>query len=162
MAKSKRVNTPLAGHFKLSSAQCPTSDEEQEEMKQIPYASAVGSLMYAMVCTRPDIAHAVGVVSRFLSNPGKDHWEAVKWILRYLRGASRVCLKFGENQTILDGYTDVDMAGDVDSRKSTSGYLMIFQGERSLGNRDCKNVWHYPQRRPSILLSQKLVRNCYG
>ena len=128
MAKSKPVNTPLAGHFKLSSAQCPTSDEEQEGMKQIPYASAVGSLMYAMVCTRPDIAHAVGVVSRFLSNPGKDHWEAVKWILRYLRGTSKVCLKFGENQTILDGYTDADMAGDVDSRKSTSGYLMIFAG----------------------------------
>ena len=57
MAKSKPVNTPLVGHFKLSSAQCPTSDEEQEGMKQIPYASAVGSLMYAMVCTRPEIGY---------------------------------------------------------------------------------------------------------
>ncbi|PKI56618.1 hypothetical protein CRG98_023001 [Punica granatum] len=51
-------------------------------MKKVPYSSAVGSLMYAMVCTRPDIAHSVGVVSRFLSNPGKEHWNAVKWILR--------------------------------------------------------------------------------
>ena len=83
-------------------------------MKQIPYASAIGSLMYDMVCTRPDIAHTVGVVSRFLSNPGKDHWEAVKWILRYLRGASRVCLKFGENQTILDWYIVANMVDDVD------------------------------------------------
>ncbi|CAN0919975.1 Retrovirus-related Pol polyprotein from transposon TNT 1-94 [Linum grandiflorum] len=57
-------------------------------MKNVPYASAVGSLMYAMVCTRPDIAHAFGVVSRFLSNPGKEHWVAVKWILCYLRGAA--------------------------------------------------------------------------
>ncbi|GJV96651.1 hypothetical protein Tco_1548228 [Tanacetum coccineum] len=55
---------------------------------RVPYASAVGSLMYAMVCTRPDLAHAVGVVSRFLSNPGKKHWETVKWIFRYLREAS--------------------------------------------------------------------------
>ena len=65
-----------------------------------------------MVCTRSDIAHTVGVVSCFL---------------RY-RDTSRVCLKFGENQTILDGYTNPNMAGDVESRKSTSGYLMIFAG----------------------------------
>ncbi|RVW89936.1 Retrovirus-related Pol polyprotein from transposon TNT 1-94 [Vitis vinifera] len=51
-------------------------------MRKVPYASAVGSLMYAMVCTMPDIAHAVGVVSRFISNPGKEHWAIVKWILR--------------------------------------------------------------------------------
>ena len=61
-------------------------------MSKVPYASAIGSLMYAMVCTRPDIARAVGVVSRFMSRfmsrPGKQHWEAVKWILRYLKGSS--------------------------------------------------------------------------
>ena len=73
MSNSKPVSTLLACHFKLSSQQCPTSEKEKAEMKKIPYASAVGSLMYAMVCTRPDIAHAVGVVSRFLSNPGKEH-----------------------------------------------------------------------------------------
>lgn len=123
MSKSKPVSTPLAGHMKLSSTQCPTSETEKEEMQQVPYASAVGSLMYAMVCTRPDIAHAVGVVSRFLSNHGKEHWVAVKWIFRYLRGTSRLCLKFGDNQILLEGFTDADMAGDVDSRKSTSGYL---------------------------------------
>ena len=55
-------------------------------MTLVPYASVVGSLMYDMVCTRPDIAHAVGVVSRYMANPGKEHWEAVKWLLRYLRG----------------------------------------------------------------------------
>jgi hypothetical protein len=53
-------------------------------MAKVPYASAIGSLMYAMVCTRPDVAHAVGAVSRFMLNLGKHHWEAVKWILRYL------------------------------------------------------------------------------
>ena len=78
MDKAKAVNYPLADHFKLSSSQCPTSDEKKNEMQKIPYASAVGSLMYVMVCTRLDIAHAVGVVSRFLSDPGKEHWAAMK------------------------------------------------------------------------------------
>ena len=128
MHKAKPVGSPFANHFKLSSKQCPTSEKDKEEMKKVPYASAVGSLMYAMVCTRPDIAHAVGVVSRFLSNPGKEHWAAVKWILRYLRGTSKLCLCFGNNKPMLNGYTDSDMAGDIDSRKSTSGYLMEFAG----------------------------------
>ena len=78
MHKSKSVITPLAGHFKLSSKQSPTSEKEMEEMKKISYSYVVGSLMYAMICTRLDIAYAVGVVSRFLANPGNEHWVAVK------------------------------------------------------------------------------------
>ncbi|MCF8701909.1 Ty1/Copia family ribonuclease HI [Corynebacterium sp. MC-10] len=128
MDKAKAVSCPLANHFKLNSSMCPSTDKEKEEMVRIPYASAVGCLMYVMVCTRPDIAHSVGVVSRFLSNPGKEHWAAVKWILRYLRGTSKICLCFGEAKPVLVGYTDVDLAGDVDSRKSTSGYLITFAG----------------------------------
>ncbi|CAA0827424.1 Uncharacterized mitochondrial protein AtMg00810 [Striga hermonthica] len=95
-------------------------------MAGVPYSSAVGSLMYAMVCTKPDIAHAVGVVSRYLSNPGKDHWEAVKWILRYLRGSANKSLSFGKGNQVLEGYTDADMAGDLDSRKSTLGFVFTF------------------------------------
>lgn len=128
MDKAKVVSTPLAMHFKLSTKQCPSSDDEKEDMKKVPYASAVGSLMYAMVCTRPDIAHAVGVVSRFLSNPGREHWNAVKWVMRYLCGTSSLSLCFGTGKPILCGYTDSDMAGDVDTRKSTSGYLVTFAG----------------------------------
>ena len=82
--------------------------------------------MYAMVCTRPYIAHAVGVVSRFISNPGKDHWEAIKWILRYLKGTSKMCLCVGSSKPILEGFTDIDMGDDLDGRKSTSGYLFTF------------------------------------
>jgi hypothetical protein len=126
MNNAKVVSSPLATHFKLSTKQSPSTDEEKEDMERIPYASAVGSLMYAMVCTRPDIAHAVGVVSRFLSDPGKEHWNAVKWIMRYLRGTSKLCLSFGSGKPMLVGYTDSDMAGDVDTRKSTSGYLITF------------------------------------
>ena len=94
MDNAKSVGTPLGSHFRLSKDQAPKLEEEQDHMSKIPYASAIGSLTYAMVCTRPDIAHAVGVVSRYMSNPGKQHWEAVKWILRYLKGSSKICLCF--------------------------------------------------------------------
>jgi len=63
-----------ATHFKLSTELCLRNEKEKEEMSRIPYGSAVGSLMYAMVCTPPDIAYLVGVVRRFLTNPGKQHW----------------------------------------------------------------------------------------
>ena len=62
--------------------------QDQEDMSRVPYASAVGSLMYAMVCTRLDIAHEVGVLSRYMSKLGKEHWTAVKRVFRYLRGTT--------------------------------------------------------------------------
>uniref|UniRef100_A0A3Q7IHL4 Reverse transcriptase Ty1/copia-type domain-containing protein n=1 Tax=Solanum lycopersicum TaxID=4081 RepID=A0A3Q7IHL4_SOLLC len=95
--------------------------EERDHMTLVPYASAVGSLMYAMVCTRPDIAHAMGDVSRYMANPGKEHWEAVKWLLRYLRGTSSTSLCFGKVKVTLQGFVDADLGGDVDSSKSTFG-----------------------------------------
>ena len=73
MSSAKRVSTPLANHFKLSLDQCPKLDREIEDMAKVPYASAVGCLMYAMVCTRPDLAQAVSQVSKFMSKPGKQH-----------------------------------------------------------------------------------------
>ena len=71
MNEAKLVSTPLGSHFKLSKEQLPKTKEERDHMSKVPYASAIGSLIYAMVCTRPNIAHAVGVVSRFMSRPGK-------------------------------------------------------------------------------------------
>ena len=128
MHDAKPVSTPLAGHFRLSKDQSSTTEDEKKQMDKIPYASAIGSLMYAMICTRPDIAHAVGVVSRFMSNPGKQHWEAVKWIFRYLKGSSSSALYFRKSKTGLQGYVDADNGGDIDSRKSTSGYVYTFGG----------------------------------
>ena len=115
MNDAKCVASSFAPHFKLSTKQCPTTDEEKQAMDEIPYASAVGSLMYAMVCTRPDIAHAVSTVSRFLSNPGKEYWNAVKWIMRYFKGTNNLSLSFGGEKPLLVGFTDADMAGDIDS-----------------------------------------------
>ena len=75
--------------------------EEIEYMSKVPYSSTIGNLMYVMVCTRPDIAHVVGVVSRYMNNPGKEHWKEVHWILRYLRGATSHALCFGGSDTFL-------------------------------------------------------------
>ena len=73
MSNAKPVGSPLVGHFKLCSEQSLSSDEKKEKMQKVPYASVIGSLMYAMVCTRPNIAYAVSVTSRFLTNPSKEH-----------------------------------------------------------------------------------------
>jgi hypothetical protein len=84
--------------------------------------------MYVMVCTRLDIAHAVGVLTRYMDNLGKEPWEAVKWILRYLRGISTHALCFGGSDTILQRYVDSYMAGDKDRRRSTTGYVFTIGG----------------------------------
>ena len=92
-------------------------------MKSTPYAPTVGSLMYAMVATQPDISHAVGVIRRFMGNPGRSIWNTVKHVFRYLAGIKDHDILFRPNSTSgLVGYTDSDFAGYVDNRKSTTGY----------------------------------------
>ena len=81
MNSVKPINVPLPSHFKLSSVLSPRIDEEKQYMSHVPYAIVVGNLMYAMVSTRPDISHAVGVVSRFMENPSEEHWRPMKWVL---------------------------------------------------------------------------------
>ncbi|RVW84134.1 Retrovirus-related Pol polyprotein from transposon TNT 1-94 [Vitis vinifera] len=117
-------------HFKFDHSTLPSTDEEVEYMKSVPYSSVVGSLMYAMVCTRPDLAFAVSVVSRFMSNPGKAHWEAVKWIMRYLKGSSSVCLVYGNGDVSsgLIGFTDSDHGGDLMKRRSLTCYIFTLFG----------------------------------
>ena len=97
-------------------------------MSKVPYSYAVGGLMYAMVCTRPNIAHAVGVVSRYMNNPGKEHWKALKGILKYLRGTTTKTLYFGDSNIVLHGYVDSNMASDIDSRRRTIRYVFIVGG----------------------------------
>ncbi|KAE8689071.1 hypothetical protein F3Y22_tig00110944pilonHSYRG00042 [Hibiscus syriacus] len=130
MSSAKPVSTPLANHFKLSSEQCPKTDKEAEDMAKVPYSNAVGCLMYAMVCTRPDLAHAVSQVCKYMSKPGKQHWEAVKWIFRYLKGTVGHGIVFGSQRDnpLVVGYVDSDYAGDLDNRRSTTGYVFTLGG----------------------------------
>jgi hypothetical protein len=135
MENAKPVSTPLANHFHLSTSQCPKTVEETEDMSKVPYASAVGCLMYAMVCTRPDLAHAVSTVSKYMAskymaNPGKQHWNAVKWIFRYLKGTTDYGITFVRQKSDLSvvGYVDADYAGDLDDKRSTTGYVFTLAG----------------------------------
>ncbi|KAL0554623.1 hypothetical protein IC582_008549 [Cucumis melo] len=112
----------------LSKKQCPNTPQEVEDMSNILYASAVGSLMYAMLCTRPDICYLVGIVSRYQSNPRRDHWTTVKNILKYLRRTKDYMLVYGSKDPILTGYTDSDFQTDKDARKSTSGSIFTLNG----------------------------------
>eukprot|EP00253_Pinus_taeda_P009578 PITA_09578 len=133
MQDSKSVKVPIPLGVKLSIEQCPKTQEEEEDMSHVPYTSAVSSLMYAMVCTRLDIASAVGVLSRFMSKLGKEHWTAVKWVFRYLCGTSDYGLCYHGRpglDRVLDihGFVDADWAGDLDQRRSTSGYVFKLFG----------------------------------
>ena len=88
MQDSKPVKVLTLVGVRLSNEQCPKMQEEEEEMSCVSYASTVSSLMYSMVCSRPDIAHVVGLLSRFMSKPGKEHWTSVKQVFKYLCGTS--------------------------------------------------------------------------
>ena len=91
-------------------------------MNSIPYANIVGSLMYVMVCTRPDITYAESLVSRYMANPRKAHWKKLMWILRYINGSLNRVLIYGgalgeDSKIVIEGYVDSDYAGYMDSRK---------------------------------------------
>ena len=133
MQNSKKGLMPTRHGINLSKLQCPKTPQEEENMRRVPYASAVGSLMYAMLCTRPDICYAVGVVSRFQSTPGPEHWIAVKHILKYLRRTRDYMLVYSGGNLDLLGYTDSDFQGDKDSRKSTSGSVFTLEEQPSCG-----------------------------
>ena len=121
---AKVVSTPIGAQFKLYANQKPLTKEELDYMSHIPYQNIVGSMMYAMVCTRPDIAYGVSFFSRFMSNPNKSHWMAVKWLARYLKGSRNVCLMYknsNNDDVSICGFCDSDYAADLDKRRSISG-----------------------------------------
>jgi hypothetical protein len=129
MVECKEVATPLDPSVKLSKSMSPTiTQEDLDKMRTSPYRSIVGSLMYAMIATRPDLAVSVGTLSRFLQNPGLQHWNQAKRVLRYLKATQDVGLEFKSKGTHLVGYSDADWAGDIDTRRSTTGYLFYLGG----------------------------------
>ena len=126
MERGKALSTRLPPYVKLCLNDCPKIDAKKEEMAKVPYSSTIGSLMYAIICTRLDIAFEVGVVSRYMSNSGKKHWEAMKGIMRYLNGTRKFCICFGRNEACMFGYMDANYVGDMDKRRSTSSYVFMF------------------------------------
>ncbi|XP_075107072.1 secreted RxLR effector protein 161-like [Nicotiana tabacum] len=93
-------------------------------MESIPYSSIIGSLMYAQTCKRPDISFAVGMLGRYQSNPGGDHWKVAKNVLRYLKGTKDYMLMYKRSKHLeVVGYSYSDFVGCIDTRKSMFGYL---------------------------------------
>jgi len=129
MENSKKGELPIQSNTKMSKTQSPSTDEEIAEMSRIPYASAVGSIMYAMTCTRPDVSFALSMVSRYQGNPGKAHWVAVKNILKYLRRTKDWVLVLGGCDTLrVTGYSDASFQTDRDNFRSQSGWVFTLNG----------------------------------
>jgi len=121
MMEAKSVSVPLNTATKL------TKDGELLDQNAYPYAQLIGSLMYLSICTRPDISQAVGALARYMANPTMAHWQAAKGVLRYLAGTANYGILFGSSAG-LEAYCDADYAGDIDSRRSTTGYVFILNG----------------------------------
>ena len=129
MQQCKPGIAPVCKGDKLSLSQCLHSDIEKAQMKNVPYASALGSIMYAQVCTRPDIAFATGLLGRYQSNLGHDHWIAAKKVMRYLKRTKDYMLIYKHVQDLqLVGYLDSDFAGCQDEKKSTTSYIFKLAG----------------------------------
>ena len=124
MHDCKPMDTPVERNLSLSLDMCPKSPEEKEQMSKVPYSSAIGSLMYTMMCTRLGICYAIRLASIFQSNLGIKHWMAVKKILRYLKGIVDYVLCYQGRDLRLIGYTDADWGGDLNQNKSRYAFLL--------------------------------------
>ncbi|CAM8922617.1 unnamed protein product [Rhodiola kirilowii] len=121
---------PLGGHLVFSKKDCPKTEQERMNMMNVPYDVAVGSIMYGMICTRPDLAFSISVLSRYMSDPGTKHWEAMKYLLRYLLGNKGLGLVYRnhEPKAGIVGYVDSDYASNRDNRKSTIAFYFTWNG----------------------------------
>src|SRR5436309_1357960 len=119
MQNSSPVATPMEVGLRLT----PETKKQASESRVRLYQSAIGSLMYAMIETRPDIAYAISTLSAYASNPSAEHWAALKRLFRYLNGSRDLGIVYSKGSLL--GYTDSDWAGDISTRKSTSGYVFL-------------------------------------
>nr|GEU28896.1 retrotransposon protein, putative, Ty1-copia subclass [Tanacetum cinerariifolium] len=128
MENSKRRTIPMQEKLKLSKSQGASTPAEKQSMKNIPYTSAIGSIMYVVRCTRPDVAITQNMTRRFQQNLGEKHWTAVKNILKYLRNTKDMFLVYGDNierELRVSCYTDAGYLTNVDNLKSPTGYMFI-------------------------------------
>lgn len=126
----KSNNIPLGGHLDLTRNKTHLTKNVVNHMKNIPYDAALGSVMYAMICSRPNLAFAISVLNRFMSEPGEKHWATMEFLLKYLSGSTNLALVYGKHNSPneLYGYVDSDYASNKDNRKSTTAYFYTWCG----------------------------------
>jgi len=124
MDDCKPKSLPVSAAIKFSK-----DEGEPLDTTLYPYSELLGSLMYLSVCTRPDISFATGSLARYMSAPTTVHWQAAKGVLRYLAGTPDFGITYGKKGDLeLYGYCDADYAGDIDTRRSTTGYVFTLNG----------------------------------
>jgi hypothetical protein len=122
LTNAKPVATPMKSGAQFSKDQSPSTPTQEMRMRGIPYAEAIGSVLWLVIISRPDAAFAVGILSQFIQNPGPAHWEGVKRLITYLGSTKDLWLTFGgKGKNILEGFCDADWAGQK-HRHSISGY----------------------------------------
>ncbi|KAK4390334.1 Retrovirus-related Pol polyprotein from transposon TNT 1-94 [Sesamum angolense] len=128
--ENNQFNWLLVTHYniKLSKKQSPKTNEELKRMLDIPYASAVGSIQYVVQCTRPDVAYALSVTSKYQACAGETHWSTVKTILKYLRRTKDMFFIYDGGELILEGYSDASFQSDDDDAKSQSDFVFKLNG----------------------------------
>ncbi|KAK8616635.1 hypothetical protein V6N13_116605 [Hibiscus sabdariffa] len=124
LEESKKGFLPMRHGISLSKEMCPSTSQERKRMSQVQYALAIGSIMYAMICTRPDLSYALSMTSRYQANPGESHWVAVKNTLKYLRRRFVFCLNRGavswkssKQDTVADSTTEAEYIAASEAAK---------------------------------------------
>jgi len=124
MEECKPIGVPFDPKVKLQ-----RSANGNDESKGFPYHQAVGSLMYAMLCTRPNLAYLINVLSQHMENPNMEHWMVVKRIFQYLQGTLEMKLQLGATPSKeVFGYCDADWGGDLEDKRSTTGFVFMIGG----------------------------------
>jgi len=122
MKNVRPKTTPMSTALKM------TKKGEELDTNVYHFSELVGSLLYLSVCTRPDIAQATGAMARYMSRPTTQHWTAAKGVLKYLAGTEDTGITYGPEKMDIMGYSDADYAGDLDTRRSTTGYVFMLNG----------------------------------
>ncbi|GJW17691.1 hypothetical protein Tco_0025127 [Tanacetum coccineum] len=131
MDTSKRGTIPMQPNVDLRKSQGPSTPAEVKLMKGVPYASAVGSIMYDVRCTRPDVVFSQNLTSRYQQNPGESHWTVIKNILKYLINTKDMFLVYGGDSTTELGvtcYIDASWETDQDDLRSQTGFVFVMNG----------------------------------
>jgi hypothetical protein len=135
----KPLSIPMDPAICLTSEQSPVSAVELAIMRDKPYHEAVGALNWAALATRPDIALAIGTVAKFAANPGIAHWDAVKWIYRYLAGTRDLWLSYGKTKRVLEGYANAD-GSMTEDRRAITGYVFLIDGGAISWSSKCQEI----------------------